>query len=182
MRKFFLYSIVLAGLIACGNPLKKLHVKVHPAGATRQFSTTDGVFQPFKLQFDAAARKTHPGSTFTLSNIPINFGNTENKEFDGVCHKYSNGTKEIIIRKAWWISTTEDFKRLMIFHELGHCALERSHKNEKIPFRTIQYNESIMSAVLMNPFYYKSFRDSYDHELFTSSSEKLRAVFGLEAN
>lgn len=182
MKLFLLQTLIATTLIGCGNPLLKPHVKVHEIGVTAQFATTDGIFLPYKIQFEEAARKVHPGSKFTLSNIPINFGKPENEEFDGVCHKYSNGTKEIIIRKNWWINASEDFKRLMIFHELGHCALSRSHKNEKIPYKTIQYNESIMSDVLMNPYYYKTYLDLYDNELFTSSSEKLRKVFGLEPN
>ena len=46
----------------------------------------------------------------------------------GVCRIYSNPSyREILINKNWWDSASESSRKILIFHELGHCTFERDH-------------------------------------------------------
>lgn len=164
--------MILFLFYGCGSDLIKKHLVKHKVGVSRQYSTTDPTFASYVTQFEQAFTGIHK-STMKISNIPINFGTPNEEEFEGVCHLYSNGDKEIIIRKDWWDRVSEEARQLMIFHELGHCVLDRDHKNDKGYYQGREINLSIMSAVLMPVFDYKSFKEEYYYELFTSNHEKL---------
>ncbi|MFZ9000312.1 MAG: hypothetical protein ACO20H_03355 [Bacteriovoracaceae bacterium] len=163
---------------SCGSPFFKKHIIKHPEGVTRQYSTTNPVFQEYITQFKTAHKQIH-SSDIRLDHIPINFGKPSKKSFEGVCHIYYDGTKEILIRKDWWDryvgESGETVKRLMIFHELGHCLLDREHKNEMITHGDKEINASIMSATLMPFPDYNTYMNQYDRELFTSSHESLKS-------
>jgi hypothetical protein len=123
-------------------------------------------------------------SNMKITNIPINLGNTKIDEFDGVCHEYHDGTKEIIVKREWWATASSLSKRLLIFHELGHCFLDRNHKDQTIEFNSQKFNLSIMSSTLMPILNYHRFRTEYDYEMFTSNDEivknKLKAFYLTE--
>ena len=148
-----------------------------PEAVTRQYSTSNPVFQRYIDQFKNTHKEVHK-SDISVNHIPINFGSPNNESFESVCHIYFDGTKEILIRKDWWDRyvglSGETVKRLMIFHELGHCLLGRKHKNDKIPHDNKEINASIMSATLMPYSDYQKYRAQYDNELFTSSHESLK--------
>ena len=48
----------------------------------------------------------------------------------GQCIKYSDGSKEIVIDERNWDRLDEFEKEYVVFHELGHCLLLRSHNND----------------------------------------------------
>ena len=183
--KFTLLILIITILFGC-SVKKKQHVIFHPSGVTRQFSKSGIAFKTYEEQFEKTGKK-EKGDSFKVNNIPINFGTIDNSGFVGVCHVYYNQTKEIIIRKDKWSSYPEDQKRLLIFHELGHCALDRNHKDgmtpkdEMVPKRYESIESSIMNS---KPGFHKKYaiyKDSYDTELFTSNSEKLQiAVQGIK--
>jgi len=46
----------------------------------------------------------------------------------GVCRIYSNPSyREIIINENWWNSASTASRKILMFHELGHCTFERDH-------------------------------------------------------
>ncbi len=47
----------------------------------------------------------------------------------GRCLTYEDGSKVINIDKEFWDNSSNLEKEFLIFHELGHCLLERSHNN-----------------------------------------------------
>ena len=47
----------------------------------------------------------------------------------GRCLTYEDGSKVINIDKEFWDNGSNLEKEFLIFHELGHCLLERSHNN-----------------------------------------------------
>ena len=174
--------LLLSLISGCGSPLFKKHVIKHPKGVTRQFSTTDATFTPFIEEFKKAHQKVFgQPNLISVSHIPINFGNPENEDYEGVCHIYFDKTREILIRKDWWDryanEKSQTHRRLMIFHELGHCYLDREHNNEKITVENDEYNLSLMSSVLIPSNDYKNFMSYYDYELFKSDDSPLRSAF-----
>lgn len=45
----------------------------------------------------------------------------------GQCATLSNGGKEVRVSAKFWDKASDTEKEFLIFHELGHCALLRSH-------------------------------------------------------
>ncbi len=67
-------------------------------------------------------------------NIEINYNNLSasvsaisDSGVIGQCVSYSNEHQEILISEDFWNSATELNKEFLVFHELGHCILGRSH-------------------------------------------------------
>lgn len=143
-------------------------------------STTSSVFNGYVALFEKELNLSSQKSNMAPSAIPINFGPIEEDQYEGVCHEYSDGLKEIIIRKEWWDSESESSRRLMIFHELGHCSLGRDHNDNRIPNKsnTMLYPESIMSSTLMSPDYFSTYEREYYIELFTKNPDAIRSKIG----
>jgi len=73
------------------------------------------------------------GVTVDLEAMRIE-GYIESIEEDNVlgqCQYNSTSPRRVIIDQAFWNSATTLQKEFVIFHELGHCYLSRSHDDEK---------------------------------------------------
>jgi hypothetical protein len=46
-----------------------------------------------------------------------------------VCRSWSNGYRQISIEIGFWSGLTDYGKEQLVFHELGHCVLNRGHNN-----------------------------------------------------
>lgn len=57
--------------------------------------------------------------------------NIEDNGILGQCISYSDGSKEVIINERNWDRMDILEKEYVVFHELGHCVLNRSHDNSK---------------------------------------------------
>ena len=49
----------------------------------------------------------------------------------GQCLTYRNGSRQINVDEEYWMKSTDLEKEFLIFHELGHCLLERSHLDSR---------------------------------------------------
>lgn len=76
---------------------------------------------------------TARGLDIKIENIDIGayIHNIETRGTLGQCKSYSDGSHEVVIDAQYWerISTIE--REYLVFHELGHCILDREHKDEK---------------------------------------------------
>lgn len=90
----------------------------------------------------------------------------------------------IIIKKEWWKKQL-DFKKFdLIFHELGHCLLDRKHvlvdENKSIIENLNGYSESIMTANLvstrMNEAQYLASWQILVDELFLNRKANLQLI------
>jgi hypothetical protein len=80
----------------------------------------------------------------------------------GLCwsETYHNGEKkgiEIEIDPDYWFSTTETRKEVLLFHELGHCILDRGHEEEKLYYnipKSIMFPTVFERSYLLYRSYY----------------------------
>ncbi|MBT7609052.1 MAG: hypothetical protein HN576_04810 [Bacteriovoracaceae bacterium] len=142
-------------------------------GYTRQFTTTENGFLSYIVTFENHAKTELNNPSFVVADIPINFGDTENTSYVGVCFSYSNGDKEIIIDKEWWDSVSPTSRESLIFHELGHCALNRVHNEEEIVKSGKTVRSSIMHPGVVSAIDYNTYKPGYLHELYTSDQSIL---------
>ncbi len=68
------------------------------------------------------------GLNLHRDNISVSIGFHESHSiYAGTCQPWRG---EIKINKDFWERATPEIKKWLIFHELGHCVLNREHKNE----------------------------------------------------
>ncbi len=164
---------------SCGLPLSMRNDRVSKSVETRQFTSTDPTFSTYISSFERIAIEKTGDTSFRIGDIPINFGDTENPHFQGVCFEYSDGSKEVIIKKEWWDSADENYRESLLFHELGHCRLNREHDNTLIPSNDGDKKLSMMSAVIVNSNEYSQNKEAYLTELFTKDIQLLLSAFSL---
>ncbi len=64
-------------------------------------------------------------------NVTAQVEQIEQGNVVGQCKTYSDGSKEIVLDLVYWENATEIEREYLVFHELGHCVLERDHNNER---------------------------------------------------
>lgn len=176
MRQLAMLSLVLI-LTSCGVKTNSKHTQY--LEGSKQYAVSASEFDPYIKRFEEEAKKNLGISDFKVGDIPINFGDTVNDEFDGVCNTYSDGTQEIFIKKSWWESTDETQREVMIFHELGHCRLGRDHDDELRAKGSHTYKLSIMYPVIPTTNDYSAQRTAYLTELFLENKTPLISGFGI---
>lgn len=88
----------------------------------------------------------------------------------GQCWSWSNGDLEIVVLESWWLHSTEIEREIVVFHELGHCVLQRDHSTVMIDFAQRSVPESIMYPIILTPALYRARRLDYLLELFEGGS------------
>jgi hypothetical protein len=176
MRPLLLIAILLmtssCGLILDGDVKE---------GQTRQFSETDKTLLPYVVAFEEQAKVQLDDENFKVGDVPINFGDTTDTRYDGVCVKYPDGTREILLKKKWFDRASEVQKEILIYHELGHCRLNRKHNSSSAMAydNHLSIKVSIMNPVVPSAYYYSEYRDAYLKELFHQDTSELELA--LEA-
>lgn len=79
---------------------------------------------------------------------------------------YYEFTPRVLIGTDFWAWAAPLTREQVIFHELGHCLLRRSHNDDSILYEGSYIPESIMSRYLFPEYYYETYRDYYLDELF----------------
>lgn len=170
--------VLLSLITSCGVAKNQKHTQ-HLEG-TKQYAVSASVFKSYITSFEEEAAKNLSEPGFKVGDIPINFGDTTKDEFDGVCNTYSDGTKEILIKKSWWESTDNTQREIMIFHELGHCRLGRDHDEEILTSSSNKtYKASMMNPVIPHSEIYKERRSAYLTELYLYNKSALLTSFGI---
>lgn len=86
-------------------------------------------FQIYVDRFIEEAAKRGITIDFSDTGLKIEFRNAVDVETGGVCR----GNHHIEIEKFYWEDLTDADKEGLIFHELGHCELNRRHRNDTLP-------------------------------------------------
>lgn len=82
----------------------------------------------------------------------------------------------VVLGDSWWATATEVERRILVFHELGHCSLGRDHLDgSKVvhssdvggPVRTYA---SIMNTSFIGEYAYQLDQPGFDSELVTDGS------------
>jgi len=85
-------------------------------------------FEIFVEEFFLQANLREKNMHLEDYNFEIKFGDIDDTHVAGTCNRRNN---EIIIDNGYWERSDEEEKEWLIFHELGHCLINRNHRNEK---------------------------------------------------
>lgn len=103
-------------------------IDVHHAPKEADFET-DAIFIPYIQEFESYAG-------INTSSVPIGFDDLPNN-WAGVCYRSRSGGVTlhayIKIDRVKWSRTSDLQKYNLIFHELGHCVLNRKHVHTEAP-------------------------------------------------
>ena len=114
MKYLFVLSTLL--LVACGQP---------KAGDPRSINGVDSAFnEEIKTYLDY--KSEFRGISGLSYDIPIQFGELDGDTV-GLCTRWSNGYRQIVIDRSYWYSTSYQRRLSLIAHELGHCDLNLGH-------------------------------------------------------
>ncbi len=146
----------------------------------------DPIFEPFVDAFEEEARKNGLDINLEEEGITIELSDVRQVDASGRCTT-GPGQRRIEINKDVWQSGFEDFKRRLMFHELGHCILGRGHRNDK--FNNGIWKSSMRGSPLTDVEqrtatpYYGFRKEYYDAELFDESiadPEWANISFGID--
>lgn len=102
------------------------------------------------------------GST---AGVPSNIPNCKTCRSVGWCITSRNGKPHrIMISKIDWLFYSDVQREQLMFHELGHCVLDRDHRDTETPYKIPL---SLMNKLMIDPGTYRENRDYYIDELFT---------------
>lgn len=116
--------------------------RTQPVPEPAQYSVPAEV-EPYVQRFRDELQKR--GQTGATDNLVIAFGQLQGGDFCGQCLLESGQTPRITLNadSNCWRSTSDNERECLIFHELGHCLLNRNHRTDRFP------NKAYVS--LMNP-------------------------------
>ena len=137
------------------------------------FNTSNPSFDVYKAEFESEYAIATNGSINTQP-IRINFVNDLEGSIVGQCSYWDSGS-EIFIETEYWNNVSEIQRTVLIFHELGHCALKRGHRDSSY----LGYKTSIMNSYNLPKPYLDQFRDSLYNELFTNNPIEVIAEIDL---
>jgi hypothetical protein len=130
-------SICAIALSACG---------AAPSSNTAHDNTlqVDG-FKSYVTSFEQTAAQY--GNPVQVTDLVIQFGQVDGVGENGgrgVCELSEGSTPVITISQAAWTSSSESEREELIFHELGHCVLHKTHVGG--------INSDGIPASIMNPY------------------------------
>lgn len=116
----------------------------------------------------------------SAEGISVVFGELE-EDMVGVCQSWSNGTKKVTIDKEYWDMETETQREELMFHELGHCAMNLGHDEGVMRAGRITCPNSIMYPYTFE-YCYAAHRDYYVSELKNKTGPLILAAHSASSS
>jgi hypothetical protein len=135
----------------------KKNSEVGAAGEYR----VDPVFEPYVQDFIAEGAKRGKTIDFSDSGLIVEFSDRVVGGASGFCYV---GQHHVVIDKSEWFSLSEDIRGFLLFHELGHCELNRGHTNVKFDnnvWQSIMRGSPLEGIEVWLPVPYFGFRKEY---------------------
>lgn len=136
-----------------------------PSPTTPTTTPVSTDFNQYKNEFLSLASQM--GATPTTTNLTIVYSTTHTTA-DGVLGVCSKGgsLREVSINRVYWeawaTNARKDDMEQLLFHELGHCTLNRAHFDTA----TSGIAQSLMNSYHVNSVYYVANWTYYINELF----------------
>ena len=130
-------------------------------GAESGVYNVDPVFEPYVQEFIAEGAKRGKTIDFTDSGLIVEFSEVQLEGANGRCYL---GRHHIEIDKSRWFSFSEDVRGYLLFHELGHCELDRLHRNDKFDntaWKSIMRGSPLEGLEIWIPVPFFGFRKDY---------------------
>lgn len=129
-----------------------------------------GTFQPTEVgeihpEFKTYVEKFQAESGIQTLNIKMSFINDFDDEVVGSC-RYSKPIRKIIISQIFWKNASLASREQLIYHELGHCVLNKPHDDSLTIINGEYIPNSVMNSYMISDYFYVKYRDHYINNLF----------------
>ena len=98
-----------------------------------EYPNVDAELWSYFKNFEDEAAKRGFEIDIIASGITAEIGETAASTWVGQCNHNHDHPNHIIINEDFWNTASKMRKEKIIFHELGHCLLERAHNEEMLP-------------------------------------------------
>lgn len=175
MKKLGLWLLTLGLLTSCGGSSSS---STSSGGTTVHPQPGIAVeIQSYVSQFEARYHTTVP-YLVDFDTASDTGSQTTNGTTVGVCKVWSDGYKEVRINRTWWNSQADITRKVLIFHELGHCSFNRVHDTRTEPMTGVPAEFANRPLSMMYPtinpivYYYRQpqYTDYYENELVGPTS------------
>ncbi|HRX29937.1 MAG TPA: hypothetical protein P5235_11160 [Saprospiraceae bacterium] len=125
----------------------------------------DSYMKPYIDRFEKEAKLRGVDVSGRIANLEAYIFDIPDNGVAGLCRHNTDSPNRIEIDIVYWNKSNDLEKEYVVFHELGHCVLDRVHNDEK----DAQGNcVTIMQSGTTNciPNYTEETRESYLDELF----------------
>lgn len=129
MKNNFIIIILCFWVVTACKQQSTTTTSTATSNPTSNSAVTDASIEPYVQAFEAKYS--------SVVSLPVYFdtssatgGNSSAGTTVGVCRVYSNNYREILVNKTWWDSNSTTNRRILVFHELGHCVFNRQHDFE----------------------------------------------------
>lgn len=99
-----------------------------PEVADGTFPGVDERLWPYFIRFQHEASERDIVVDLVTLGITGTIEEIEENNVSGLCNFNSRGPNHVMIDLAFWEAAPALFKEFIVFHELGHCALLRDHR------------------------------------------------------
>ncbi len=160
---FFL--LLTALLVGCTDDLSQTNGLTGFMSDDEFFPTVTPELRPFFIAFEEEA--ANRGLTFDLTELGVtgNIVELGNNSVLGVCRHNENEPNRIAVDIDAWVDGSESLRELIVFHELGHCVLDRLHRDESENGQCLSIMHSGLTDCI-TPLSDPRFREQYLDELF----------------
>ena len=139
-------------------------------GAEAGVYDVDPAFESYVQAFIAEGAKRGQTIDFDDSGLIVEFSDVTVGNASGFCYV---GEHHVVIDKSEWTSLSENVRGFLLFHELGHCELDRGHRNDKFEnnvWKSIMRGSPLEGNEVWIPIPYFGFRKDYlNDELFNEN-------------
>jgi len=140
--------------------------------SNRVYEDTDPEFLPYVEQFMLDSVRF--GNNQRGREVPVNFGILKG-ELLATCKKYpyldfgaKRYDREILVNKDKWLELDFYNRKSLIYHEMGHCLLNREHLTEFVTHNGDYIKSSVMFKQPINILDDSNRDDLYLYELFNN--------------
>ncbi|MEM1124254.1 MAG: hypothetical protein AAGJ18_27700 [Bacteroidota bacterium] len=131
-RRIFLYVIAFLSLYLMAACQPNTIEDIQPAEPEiRAFPLVDERLWPYFERFEEEARARGENVDLVLSRISGKIEAIDREHVAGLCTTFGNARPgSVTIDATFWNRANDLFKEFIVFHELGHCYLNRGHRED----------------------------------------------------
>ncbi len=168
MAACLLFNAAVMVFVACATPDRSsdqfVADKIEPEA--KEFGPYIKNFIDYGKKYDKDYSEEVSQIQFYFADIKAKRGeeqatNAASREVVGYCDPEEK-PKAIVIDRSYWKTASNTGKEILIFHELGHCALDRDHNVKRVKDKPI----SLMYPILTDEDSYTQNKTDYLRELF----------------
>lgn len=129
----FLFSILLIGLLVGCQSSDEIITTTEPiTSATKTYpGVTQGLWVYFQ-RFEEEATKRGVKVDLVAAHITGVIEEIPEDRVLGQCNFNPKSPNHLTVDKTFWNTASDRFREFVVFHELGHCALFRDHREDTL--------------------------------------------------